>query len=147
MVGGPLYVRRGATLTCSIRVNASLQVPSDINIVAAWMKGNVQLIDNNHTNISDTNSNSSIFETNVTFVPIQFSDSGNYSCEVTLFSIATGSMLLTRSSMIFFTVEGEFDYFKKIFISCYTQQLCYCTHLLYFKKFKWSSVKVDNEQW
>ena len=108
MVSGPLYVRRGATLTCSIRVNACLQVLSEINIVAAWMKGNVQLIDNNHTNISDTISNGPIFETNVTFVPLQFSDSGNYSCQVTLFSITTGNMLFTRSSMIFFAVEGEF---------------------------------------
>ena len=108
MVSGPLYVRRGATLTCSIRVNASLQVLSEINIVAAWMKGNVQLIDNNHINISNTISNGSILKINVTFVPLQFSDSGNYSCEVALFSIATGNMLLTRSSMIFFAVEGVF---------------------------------------
>ena len=108
MVSGPLYIRRGATLTCSIRVNASLQVLSDINVVTAWMKGNAQLINNNRTDISDTISNGSIFETNVTFVPLQFSDSGNYSCEVALFSIATGNMLLTRSSMIFFAVEGVF---------------------------------------
>ena len=108
MVSGPLYVRRGATFMCSIRVNSSLQLLREINIVAAWMRGNVQLIDNNHTNISDTISNGPIFETNVTFVPLQFSDSGNYSCEVTLFSIATGNMLFTRSSMIFFAVEGEF---------------------------------------
>ena len=107
MVSGPLYVRRGATLTCSIRVNASLQVLREINIVEAWMKENVQLI-NNHIHISSTISNGSIFETNVTFVPLQFSDSGNYSCEVALFSIATGNMLLTRSSMIFFAVEGVF---------------------------------------
>ena len=107
MVSGPLYIRRGATLTCSIRVNASLQLLREINIVAAWMKGNVQLISNNHINISSTISNGSISETNVTFVPLQFSDSGNYSCKVTLFSNATGDMLLTRSSMIFFAVEGE----------------------------------------
>ena len=108
MVSGPLYVRRGATLICSIRVNASLQVLGEINTVAAWMKENLRLINNNSTNISDTVSNGSVLETNVTFVPLQFGDSGNYSCEVTLVSIATGNVLLTRSSMIFFAVEGKF---------------------------------------
>ena len=105
MVSGPLYVRRGATLTCSIMVNASLQ---EINIVAAWMRENLRLINNNSTSISDTISNGSVSETNVTFVPLQFSDSGNYSCEVTLVSIATGNVLLTRSNMIIFAVEGKF---------------------------------------
>ena len=108
MVNGPLYIRRGATLTCSITVNASLQVLSEINIVAAWMKEHLRLINNNRTNISDTISNGSVLETNVTFVPLQFSDSGNYSCEVTLVSIATGNVLFTRSSMIFFAIEGKF---------------------------------------
>ena len=108
MVSDPSYIRRGATLTCTVRVNASLQVLREINIVAAWMKENIRLINNNHTNISDTISNSSVLETNVTFVPLQFSDSGNYSCEITLFSIATGNVLLTKSSMIMFAVEGKF---------------------------------------
>ena len=113
MVSGPLYVGRGATLTCTIRVNASLQVLREITTVAAWMKENLRLINNNRTNISDTISNGSSFETNVTFVPLQISDSGNYSCEVTLFSIATGNMLLTRSSMSFFAVEGKFGYSQR----------------------------------
>ena len=107
-VSGPVYIRRGATLICTVRVNASLQVLREINTVAAWKKENLRLINNNHTNISDMFSNSSVLETNLTFVPLQFSDSGNYSCEVTLASIATGNVLLTRSSMIFFAVEGKF---------------------------------------
>ena len=108
MVSGPVYVRRGATLTCTVLVNASLQVLGEINIVAAWMKENLRLINNNSTNISDTVSNGSVLETNVTFVQLQFGDSGNYSCEVTLVSIATGNVLLTRSSIIIFAVEGKF---------------------------------------
>ena len=108
MVSGPVYIRRGATLICTVRVNASLQVLREINTVAAWKKEDLRLINNNHTNISDMFSNGSVLETNLTFVPLQFSDSGNYSCEVTLASIATGNVLLTRSSMIFFAVEGKF---------------------------------------
>ena len=108
MVSGPVYVRRGATFTCTVRVNGSLQVLREINSVADWRKENVRLISNNRTNISGTISNGSSFETNVTFVPLQLSDSGNYSCEVTLVSIASGNVLLTRSSMIIFAVEGEF---------------------------------------
>ena len=108
MVSGPLYVRRRATLTCTVRVNASLQVLREINTVADWRKENVRLISNNRTNISGTISNGSSFETNVTFVPLQLSDSGNYSCEVTLVSIASGNVVLTRSSMIIFDVEGKF---------------------------------------
>ena len=108
MVSGPFYVRRRATLTCTVGVNASLQVLREINTVADWRKENVRLISNSRTNISGTISNGSSFETNVTFVPLQLSDSGNYSCEVTLLSIASGNVVLTRSSMIIFDVEGKF---------------------------------------
>ena len=89
-------------------VNASLHVLREINIVAIWQKENTTLINNNRTNITGTVSNGSVDEINVTLAPLKLSDSGSYSCAVTLYSVATGNVLLTSSSMIFFAVKGEF---------------------------------------
>ena len=142
MVSGPVYVRRGATLTCTVWVNASLQVLGEINTVADWIKENLRLINNNSTNISGTISNGSSFETNVTFVPLQFSDSGNYSCEVTLVSIATGNVVLTRSSMVIFDVEGKFMAIARVgrsswyvlYVTIYSQ-LYYFRHNITWSKY------------
>ena len=89
-------------------VNASLHVLREINIVAIWQKENTTLINNNRTNITGTVSNGSVDEINVTLAPLQLSDSGSYSCAVILYSVATGNVLLTSSSTIFFAVKGEF---------------------------------------
>jgi len=108
VVSGPLYVGRSVALTCHIMVNASAHVLREINTVAVWWKGNTILINNNHTNITGTVSNGSVYEINLTLAPLDFSDSGNYSCTVTLYSATTGNVLLTNSSTISFAVEGEF---------------------------------------
>lgn len=106
-VSGPLYTGTTVTITCSIHVNAS--VLSEITVEAVWRRGTTQLTNNSHTNISEAAvvGGSSLFQSNVSFYPTESSDSGQYTCEVTLISTASGYHLSTSSSEVTITVEGE----------------------------------------
>ena len=106
-VSGPLYTGTIVTITCSIHVNAS--VLSEITVEAVWRRGTTQLTNNSHTNISEAAvvGGSSLFQSNVSFYPIESSDSGQYTCEVTLISTASGNHLSTSSGEVTITVEGE----------------------------------------
>ena len=77
--------------------------------MAVWRRGITQLTNNSRTNISEALAvgGSSLFQSNVSLYPTDSSDSGEYTCEVTLISTASGNPLSTRSSAITIAVEGE----------------------------------------
>lgn len=108
IVSGPVYTGSRGRLTCSIMVNASVPVLSGATIVTVWRKGDFQLTNNNHTNISEAfvHGSNTIFESNVTVSPIETTDSGDYTCEAILVSPLAGNVSAI-SQVLTLSIQGK----------------------------------------
>ena len=111
-VSGSLFTGNRVTFTCSVEVSVSIL--STVRPVVTWRRGTAQLFNNSRTNVSKlvSTGSTSLFESNLTINSIEAADSGNYTCETTLVSIATNNVVSRNSSMVFIVVEGESDIFQ-----------------------------------
>lgn len=117
-VSGSLFTGNRVTFTCSVEVSVSIL--STVRPVVTWRRGTAQLFNNSRTNVSKlvSTGSTSLFESNLTINSIEAADSGNYTCETTLVSIATNNVVARNSSMVSVVVEGEPDIFQAFYICC-----------------------------
>ena len=108
-VSGSLFTGNRVTFTCSVEVSVSIL--STVRPVVTWRRGTAQLFNNSRTNVSKlvSTGSTSLFESNLTINSIEAADSGNYTCETTLVSIATNNVVARNSSLVSIVVEGEPD--------------------------------------
>ena len=118
---GSLFTGNRVTFTCNVEVNVS--IVSTVRPVAVWRRGTTQLSNNSRINVSElvSTGRASLFESNLTINSIEATDSGNYTCEITLVLIATNNVVSTNSSLVSIVVEGEPDHclFLMVFILVY----------------------------
>ena len=99
----PAYIGNDVILSCTITVDAT--VNSGVVLTSAWFGPSNQLTNSSHTLAVD-GMVAQIYNTNVTIVRADSSDSGNYTCNATLVSVSSYIIGNSGAGTVTLSVEG-----------------------------------------
>ena len=99
----PAYIGNDVVLTCTITVDAT--VNSGVLLASAWFGPSNQLTNSSHALTVDGMA-AQVYQTNVTIVRADSSDSGDYTCNATLVSVSSYIIGNSGNGTVALSVEG-----------------------------------------